>query len=591
MQGTFAREDAEEALGAVANVPWNQHLVPENDRDTQKRMRHHREKEARWNALSMGQRGRKPRVLPYPETPDRVMPGTPCYRVRVGNGYRFVFVVDTLDVLTTRLMALGGAAAWDGTARQQSRAYWIVPHFIYREEAQVTLHRDNWSQYYEYVARHRAGVRCKDRTDFDSAAMQGNVVGLPASAYAAPGAPIAPLAPGALPRNPIAPADQDANDSYYVPGVPNGNNNAPEVLDPLFQLPFNNRANMPFQVGPAVPCATYTIRPFPYNQPAPPFPQQADPPNIPAGPAPPGGVPALVPVPLHMLEALPPTYEGADGVDWVLQSPNNFEVGIEVLKDACIAAEEQDYEFALRVQGLKGSSLAAVWNCTDPEYDVTDRAPVLAQFVKMYMEKFYNRVDVGAGGAEVEDVVGEVLSMHEEFCKGWVSKHHRTLSAEVTSAGEALLGGFLASLKAVFPQNVGVTIAHISRYLRRHPEYAPEYAHCLYHYMTTLDQLRGNRNASYGSMNSERKWQIMAMKRMSEMMMLKLGDIQRDVANVDEAALLFDSRFIDWHYISGQLPAHHKEFEGYVNSFALYRTRAGGRGAQFPPWQQMRFRG
>jgi hypothetical protein len=75
------------------------------------------------------------------------------------------------------------------------------------------------------------------------------------------------------------------------------------------------------------------------------------------------------------------------------------------------------------------------------------------------------------------------------------------------------------------------------------------------------------------------------------MMMLKLGDIQRDVANVDEAALLFDSRFIDWHYISGQLPAHHKEFEGYVNSFALYRTRAGGRGAQFPPWQQMRFRG
>jgi hypothetical protein len=292
-----------------------------------------------------------------------------------------------------------------------------------------------------------------------------------------------------------------------------------------------------------------------------------------------------------MLEALPPTYQGADGVDWVLQSPNNFEVGIDVLKDACIAAEEQDYEFALRVQGLKGSSLAAVWNCTDPEYDVTDRAPVLAQFVKMYMEKFYNRVDVGASGAEVEDVVGEVLSMHEEFCKGWVSKHHRTLSAEVTSAGEALLGGFLASLKAVFPQNVGVTIAHISRYLRRHPEYAPEYAHCLYHYMTTLDQLRGNRNASYGSMNSERKWQIMAMKRMSEMIMLKLGDIQRDVANVDEAALLFDSRFIDWHYISGQLPAHHKEFEGYVNSFALYRTRPGGRGAQFPPWQQMRFRG
>lgn len=302
-------------------------------------------------------------------------------------------------------------------------------------------------------------------------------------------------------------------------------------------------------------------------------------------------MPALIPIPQNMLEALPPVYTGLGGVDWIPTDQNNFEVGVEALKDACIAAEELDYAFALRIQGLRGANLASVWNCTDPEYDVTDRSAVLAQFVKMYMEKFYTRVDVGSNGAEVEDVVQEALSMHEEFCKGWVAKHHRTLSAEVTSAGEALLGGFLSSLKSVFPQNAGITIAHISRYLRRHPEYAPEYAHCLYHYMTTLEQLRGNRNASYGSMNSERKWQVSAMKRMSGMMMEKMTEIKQDVQAVGRPELLFDPRFIDWHYISGQLPAHHKEFEGYVNSFALYRTRAGGRGSQFPPWQQMRFRG
>ena len=567
MQGTFGDEAGSlDRLGAVANVPWNDHLVPDNDRDTQKRMRHHREKEARYNALSDVQKARKPRVLPYPETPDRVTPGTPCYRIMVGGAYRFVFVIDTTDPL----MAMPG---WDGRARPQSRPYWIVPHFIYRREEAVRIHRENWRQYYEYCTRNNR-LPMRPKTDFDSNTMQ----------------PVVPIA-GALPvPNPIPVVNRNAHDSYYVPGEPNPNANAPAVLDPLFRPPFNNRANIPFQLIPT-PAANYDIRPYPYNQPGPPFPQQADPPNIPPPPPPPGGVPALVPIPPNMLEALPPTYMGADGVDWVNADPNNFEVGIEALKDACIAAEELDYAFALRVQGLRGASLASVWNCTDPEYDVTDRAAVMAQFVKMYMEKFYSRVDVGSNGAEVEDVVQEALSMHEEFCKGWVARHHRTLSAEVTSAGEALLGGFLSSLKGVFPHNMGITIAHISRYIRRHPEYAPEYAHCLYHYMTTLEQMRGNRNASYGSMNSERKSQISAMKRMAGMIAERLGDIQRDVQGVDAPALLFDPRFVDWHYIAGQLPAHHKEFEGYVNSFSLYRTRAGGRGSQFPPWQQMRFRG
>jgi hypothetical protein len=584
MQGTFARSrgaiEEEEGLGAVANVPWNEHLVPENDRETQKRMRHHREKVARWNALDAGQRGRKPRVLPYPETPDKVMPGTPCYRVLVGGTYRFVFVVDLTDVMVRRLVDMGipaGGAVWDGSARPQSRAYWITPHFIYRNEELVSLHRENWAQYYKYCTRHRAGA-FRPKTDFDSRNMTT-------------------LAPGPAPAlpvpNPIAQGNRYANDSYYVPGEPNTEVTAPPVLDPLFQRPFNNRNNVPFLPAPT-PCNTYTIRPYPYNQPSPPFPQQLDPPDIPAVvPAAGGGAapPAMVPVPPHMLEALPPTYSRSNGGDWILADQNNFEVGIEALRDACVAAEEMDYAFALRVQGLRGSKLTAVWNCTDPEYDVTDRASVLAQFVKMYMEKFYNRVDVGAMGAEVEDVVHEALSMHEEFCKGWVSRHHRTLSAEVTSAGEALLGNFLNTIKTVFPANLGVTIEHISRYLRRHPTYAPEYEHCLYHYMTTLEQMRGNRNASYGSMNTERKWQISAMKRMANMITEHLEAIRVDVQTVDQSALLFDKRFIDWHYISGQLPAHHKEFEGYVNSFSLYRTRAGARGSQFPPWQQMRFRG
>ncbi len=62
---------------------------------------------------------------------------------------------------------------------------------------------------------------------------------------------------------------------------------------------------------------------------------------------------------------------------------HQFEIGKDTLKDTCEEAEELDYAFALSMQGLRGASLPGVWNCIDTEYDVTDRAPVLAQFVKM----------------------------------------------------------------------------------------------------------------------------------------------------------------------------------------------------------------
>ena len=139
--------------------------------------------------------------------------------------------------------------------------------------------------------------------------------------------------------------------------------------------------------------------------------------------------------------------------------------------------------------------------------------------------------------------------------------------------------------------NVTLTRIHLVRYLMRHGEFSGEFAHCLYHYMTSLEQMRGNRNPSYRAMQAEKLTNISAMKKMALMLQERLGVIKRELSNVDAAALIFDVRFIDWHYIAGQLPAHHKEFDGYVNSFALYRNRPGGRGSQFPPWQQMRFRG
>ena len=100
MQGTFEvdgekGEAKRSRLDAVANnAPWR-NLLPANDKATLERMRDHRDREAKYTALTPEQQKQVPRVSPYPETPDGVFPGTPCYRVAVGGRYVYVFVLDS----------------------------------------------------------------------------------------------------------------------------------------------------------------------------------------------------------------------------------------------------------------------------------------------------------------------------------------------------------------------------------------------------------------------------------------------------------------------------------------------------------------
>ena len=204
-----------------------------------------------------------------------------------------------------------------------------------------------------------------------------------------------------------------------------------------------------------------------------------------------------------------------------------------------------------------------------------------------------SNMDVSSGNTGVDEVVLEALSMHEEFCKGWIACHHRTLTSEITAAAETLVGLFYTKLETTIPNITlrRISRVHIARFFRRHPEFSGEFATCLYHYMTSLEHMRGNRNASYRAMQTERVAHITAMRRMDALLTSKFNIL---IAEFDQLkhyyVPMFHPYFIDWHNIAGQLPTHHRAFEGYVNNFLLYRMRLGGRGNQFPPWQQMRFR-
>jgi hypothetical protein len=136
--------------------------------------------------------------------------------------------------------------------------------------------------------------------------------------------------------------------------------------------------------------------------------------------------------------------------------------------------------------------------------------------------------------------------------------------------------------------NVTPSRSQVARYLWRHPEYSSEFATCLYHFQTATEHMRGNRNPSYKAMQLEKTAEMSAMRGMAMLLQEKSARIQSDLSKVDHNKIMFHPYFIDWHYISSQMPQHHKEFSAYSNSFHLYRSRTGQRSNNFPPWQTMR---
>ena len=260
-------------------------------------------------------------------------------------------------------------------------------------------------------------------------------------------------------------------------------------------------------------------------------------------------------------------------------NPAYYEIGIDTLQESLEKAEDMDHEFALKIQGYTNVSSTEVWDCIDSDFDPTDRKTVMNQFMGKYLDRFYSHMDTG-NEPDTRDVVAEALHKFKSFCQAWVQKHYKTLTPMVTSAAEGLTGDFFVHLK----NRIGnLTRMELTRIFMRHPDISPEFASCLYYFMTSLEQTRGGRNASYKQMNTVSTFKNLNYKRFGEWLSTNLHMLTTLFTELEKIHNNhFHPLIVDWYSIAGQMPQVHRYFDYTPN---IDKGVTNTQSIQGPPWR------
>lgn len=325
----------------------------------------------------------------------------------------------------------------------------------------------------------------------------------------------------------------------------------------------------------------------PFPPPSPPDAAAADdggapPPAAPPAPPPPrapNGAPRSPP---------PDTLTCQEGRDYVCSDGGYWEVGLRHLQRMLEEAEALDLAFARRIEGLSNVAPTVVWDCIDPEYDVSDREAVLGQFMTKYLEKFYGGLN-GGTTPDVAAISAEAVHKHKEFCKAWTARHYRTLTPAVTAPAESLASEFYLHLLPGTGREgaVRLTRMELARILMRHDEFAPEFASALHYFTTNLEQTRGARNANYKQMRMMSAARVTSYASLGRLLASKEPALRAVLRTVmaDETARQLHVLTVDWHAILGQVPPVHRHFEDTTPWTGLSEARRAAAEGRVPPWR------
>lgn len=247
-----------------------------------------------------------------------------------------------------------------------------------------------------------------------------------------------------------------------------------------------------------------------------------------------------------------------------------YTVGELYLRSIGERAENLDYKFALRMQGLQNATLKSVWVCSDPDLGGDRRDDLGKSFTEMFIREFlsYTRVDPTGrgGGAQTDAAMREAVHLFDEMTSIWVESHRNGLSPHIVASAESLVGLFFGTGLRWFSAG-GYTWGDVARYLMRDPVFAPHFGLCLHYYMTKMDQDRGGRNASYKAMFNATSGNLMALNAMNGFLTANRDRLQT-VANrpLSDVERLFDVGVVDWYGLVMQLHPQRKMY-AYTRDF------------------------
>lgn len=256
---------------------------------------------------------------------------------------------------------------------------------------------------------------------------------------------------------------------------------------------------------------------------------------------------------------------------------HTWQIKSEWLKSLLDQAEELDYDFALRMQGLLNCAINAVWTCTEFGFDSGDRSHIMGQFLQKYIGRFLSQVTQKPEEINPDRIVQEAMQMHRNFSSGWVKEHKRGPSPNLDACSEALVGHFC---DGVLKQAIlaGMTRKEIARLLRRHPDFSAQFGLCLHFFMVKLDQDKNGRNANYKSMFNSTTNQLLQMRKLDEFMRMnvhKLSQLIKEWKDKDQQHRKFYVYTVDWYYIISQLHAPTLEYTGVKRARSMV-SRAPG---------------
>lgn len=246
---------------------------------------------------------------------------------------------------------------------------------------------------------------------------------------------------------------------------------------------------------------------------------------------------------------------------------NVYEIDEEWLRERVENAEVFDYDFAVRMQGLSNSTLAAVW-APPASNPVLDNGHVIMQrFAETLIDHFYDMFVVQEKkDYSPESVIREVVHMHKAFADEWVRQNKNTLSPQLEAMGEAYVSLFstgpLSGLR-------DYDAALIARLLRRHEKYRGHFGLCLQHYMAKMEGDRIGRSPTYKQTNILANQNMLAVKSMAGFLQSNLAQIQKDLQTEEMPTIpsditkLFNKFTVDWFRIADQLPPPRSRFPGY----------------------------